>query len=242
MRSRSSSAWIFSRDHSSSFVKSTDCCVRSTICSASERGGVEGEGLTGGLLQNSGVTGQLKHIHCYLFEPFLGVRAVHAMPRAPPGLRQIDAAEQQRKFLVAENDFCFFTVGFRPAEPALLQPLGTDPESAPIPEQKLQTVALRVGEKENMPAQRIACKPVAHQPVQAFKTLAHVRRSGGKIDPCRGANPEHQACSSTATSCRNVPTSKPRFTSIRRPPGRSTDNSLPCRGCPAISTGIQRRD
>jgi hypothetical protein len=78
--------------------------------------------------------------------------------------------------------------------------LGADPESAPIPEQKLQTVALRIGEKENMPAQRIACKPVAHQPVQAFKTFAHVRRSGGKIDSRCGPHAEHQPCSSTATS------------------------------------------
>src|ERR1019366_6980562 len=40
-RRRSSSVWIFNRDHSSSFVNST-------ICSASERGEVEGEGLTEG--------------------------------------------------------------------------------------------------------------------------------------------------------------------------------------------------
>src|ERR1700681_4518297 len=38
-RRRSSSAWIFNRDHSS-------CFVSSTICSASERGGEEGDGLT----------------------------------------------------------------------------------------------------------------------------------------------------------------------------------------------------
>src|SRR5580698_5046039 len=38
-RRRSSNAWIFNRDHSSSFVSST-------ICSASERGGEEGDGLT----------------------------------------------------------------------------------------------------------------------------------------------------------------------------------------------------
>src|ERR1019366_6012301 len=139
------------------------------------------------------------------------------MPCSPSVLHQIDAADQQRKFLLTENDFRFFACGFRPAEPALLQAPGADPESAPIPEQQLQPVALRIGKKKNMPAQRIACKPVAYQSVQAFKTLAHVRRSGGKIDSRCGTNTEHdQACSSTATSCLNVPPSKPRFTSIRR--------------------------
>src|ERR1019366_1338023 len=57
------------------------------------------------------------------------------MPCPPSGLRQIDAAEKQGEFLVAQDDFAFFARGFRPAEPSLLQPLGAHPQAAAIPEQ-----------------------------------------------------------------------------------------------------------
>ena len=54
-------------------------------------------------------------------------RARNAMPSPALGLRQVDAAEQQHQFLVAENYFRFLARGFRPSEPALFQTLGADP-------------------------------------------------------------------------------------------------------------------
>lgn len=66
-------------------------------------------------------------------------------------MRQIDAAEQQREFLVTEDNFRFFPRGFRPPEAALLQMFGADPESAAVPEQQLQPVAPRIGEQKACP-------------------------------------------------------------------------------------------
>ena len=58
---------------------------------------------------------------------FLG-RACHAMPRPLPGLCQIDAAQQQHEFFVAEDDFALFTRGFRPAKTPFPEPLVTPSE------------------------------------------------------------------------------------------------------------------
>jgi hypothetical protein len=43
------------------------------------------------------------------------------MPCATAGLRQIDTADKQHEFFVAENDFAFLSFRFRPPEPTLLQ-------------------------------------------------------------------------------------------------------------------------
>src|SRR5271156_4163791 len=106
------------------------------------------------------------------------------MPCAAAGLCQIDAPDQQHEFFMAEGDFAFFALWRRPPEPALLQTLRADPETAAIPEQKFQPVALRVGEQKDMTAQRIARQTVAHQSEETFEALAHVGRSGGKINAC----------------------------------------------------------
>lgn len=45
------------------------------------------------------------------------------MPCARSGLRQIDAAQKQHEFLMAEDDFAFPTRGFRPPETPFLQAL-----------------------------------------------------------------------------------------------------------------------
>jgi hypothetical protein len=45
------------------------------------------------------------------------------MPCALSGLRQIDAAQKQHEFFVAEDDFALFTGGFRPAKATFLQAL-----------------------------------------------------------------------------------------------------------------------
>ena len=54
------------------------------------------------------------------------------MPRPTPGLRQIDTAEQQHEFLVAERDFVLFTLGLRPSESSLLQTLVAQLQSAGV--------------------------------------------------------------------------------------------------------------
>src|ERR1019366_3260578 len=145
------------------------------------------------------------------------------------------------ELFLAENHFRFFTLCRGPTEPPLLQPLGADPESAAVPEKQLQAVALRIGEQKHVPAQRIAHQPVAHQPVETFKALAHVRRAGCKINSCCGSDAEHdQRCSRTATSCRSVAVSKPRFTSIRQPPGCTTASSPSCSGRLATSAATHR--
>src|SRR5450432_2496888 len=104
------------------------------------------------------------------------------MPCPATGLRQIDTAEKQHEFFVAEGDFVSFFASFRPPEASLLQALGAYPEPAAIPEEQFQPIALRVGKHEDVPAQRVARQTVADQTVESLKSLAHVRRSGSKID------------------------------------------------------------
>jgi hypothetical protein len=57
---------------------------------------------------------------------------------------------------VAERDFVFFTLCFRPTEASLLQSFGAHPQAAAVPEQQFQPIALRVGEQKDVSAQRVA--------------------------------------------------------------------------------------
>src|ERR1700722_5151630 len=163
------------------------------------------------------------------------------MPCAAAGLCQIDASQKQHEFFVAEGDFVFLAFCCRPPEATLFQTLRTHPETAAIPEQELQTVALRIREQKDMAAQRITRQTVAHQSEETFKALAHVRRSGRKIDACGGSDAEHDQASSARTNWRSVRASNPRFTSMRSPPWSTTVSSLPLRGS-ATSTATNRRD
>src|SRR5580704_18383600 len=161
------------------------------------------------------------------------------MPCPAAGLRQIDTAEKQHEFFVAEGDFVSFFGRFRPPEASLLQALGAYPEPAAIPEQQFQPIARRVGKQKDVPAQRVARQPVANQTVESFKSLAHIRRSGGKIDARGRPHAEHDQASSTAMSCRNVPASNPGFTSTRSPLDRSTVSSPPQQRGWATSTATK---
>src|SRR6516225_3619761 len=58
--------------------------------------------------------------------------------------------------------------------------------------QQLQAIAPRVGEQENMAALGIAAQMIAHQTIQTIKSLAHVRGSGGHVDPRRWPKSEHR--------------------------------------------------
>jgi hypothetical protein len=83
------------------------------------------------------------------------------MPSPALRLQQIDATQQQCQFFLAEQYLLAF--GFRPVETPLLQTLGAYPQSTAIPEQQLQAIPLRIREQENVPAERLALQPVAHQ-------------------------------------------------------------------------------
>src|ERR1017187_9804557 len=113
------------------------------------------------------------------------------IPWAARGVRQIDAAQQQCQLFVAERYLRLRVGGPRPSEPPLLPALGAYPQAAAIPEQQFQTIALRVGKQEDMPAQRIALQPVADQTVEALEAFAHVRGPHCQIDPRRRSPTEH---------------------------------------------------
>jgi len=72
-----------------------------------------------------------------------------------------------------------------------LQPLGADPQSAAIPDEDLQPIALAVAEQEQVPAQRLTRQSVSDKTVQPLEPLAHVRDAGGQIDPCGWTESKH---------------------------------------------------
>ena len=94
--------------------------------------------------------------------------------------------------------------------------------------QQLQAIAPRIAEQENVAAHRIAAQMVAHQTVQTIKSPAHVRGSGGYVDPRCWPKSEHRPYpfSNTVSRRSSVAASKPRFTSILRPLVNPTTNPL----------------
>ena len=107
------------------------------------------------------------------------------------GFGQIDPTQQQRKLFVTQDDLALRITGLRPGETPFLQPLGTDPESASVPDEDLQPIALAVAEQEQVPAQRLTRQSIADQTVQPLEPLAHVGDPGGQIDPCGWAQSKH---------------------------------------------------
>ena len=107
------------------------------------------------------------------------------------GFGQIDPTQQQRKLFVTQDDLALRIAGLRPGEPTFLQPLGTDPESASIPDEDLQPIALAVAEQEQVPAQRLTRQTIADEAVKPLEPLAHVCYSCSQIDPCGWAQSKH---------------------------------------------------
>jgi hypothetical protein len=64
------------------------------------------------------------------------------------GFGQIDPTQQQRKLFVTQDDLALRVTGLRPDETPFLQPLGTNPESASVPDEDLQSIALGVAKQE----------------------------------------------------------------------------------------------
>ncbi|MFZ3263800.1 MAG: hypothetical protein WA172_07355, partial [Terriglobales bacterium] len=71
---------------------------------------------------------------------------------------------------------------------------GTNPESAAIPDEDLQPIALGVAEQEQVPAQRLTGQSIPDQTVQPFEPLAHVGDPGGQIDSCGWTQSKHGLC------------------------------------------------
>src|ERR1700687_1923594 len=108
------------------------------------------------------------------------------------GFGQIDPTQQQRKLFVTQYDLALRITGLRPGETPFLQPLGTDPEAASVPDEDLQPIALAVAEQEQMPAQRVTRQSIADETVQPLEPLAHVGDSGSQIDPCGWPQSKHR--------------------------------------------------
>ena len=72
-----------------------------------------------------------------------------------------------------------------------LQPLGTNPESASVPDEDLQPIALAVAELEQVPAQRLTRQSIPDQTLQPFEPLVHVGEPSDQIDPCSWAQSKH---------------------------------------------------
>jgi hypothetical protein len=53
---------------------------------------------------------------------------------------------------MSQDDLALRIARFRPGETPFLQPLGTNPESAAVPDEDLQPITLAVAEQEQMPA------------------------------------------------------------------------------------------
>ena len=92
---------------------------------------------------------------------------------------------------MTQDDLALRITGLRPGETPFLQPLGTDPESASVPDEDLQPIALAVAEQEQVPAQRLTRQSIPNQSVQPFEPLAHVGDPGGQIDPCGWTQSKH---------------------------------------------------
>ena len=116
-----------------------------------------------------------------------------SLPVPPLVLRlgQIDPTQQQRKLFVTQDDLALRIAGFRPGETPFLQPLGADPETASVPDEDLQPIALAVAEQEQVPAQRLTRQSIPDQSVQPLEPLAHVGDSGSQIDPCGWTQSKH---------------------------------------------------
>jgi len=91
------------------------------------------------------------------------------VPSLVLGFGQIDPTHQQRKLFVTQDDLALRITGLRPSETTFLQPLGTDPESASVPDEDLQPIALAVAEQEQVPAQRLTGQTIADETVQPLE-------------------------------------------------------------------------
>ena len=94
--------------------------------------------------------------------------------RLPSALRRapIDAFNQHRELRRCERHRAARLAQRRPYEAALLQPLGEQTKSVPIPEQDLHRVRLLAPEGEEMTRERVLLEHLLHQDCEAVEALA----------------------------------------------------------------------
>lgn len=93
---------------------------------------------------------------------------------------------------MAEHDLLHRAVRIWPPKAALVQFLRAYPKPAAVIHDQLEPIAPRVGEKKYVAAFWTAAQMIAHQAVEPIEVLAHVRRAGCDINPCRRSKPKHR--------------------------------------------------
>src|SRR5271157_6570083 len=115
-----------------------------------------------------------------------------AIPSPTLRLHQIDPTQQHPQFLLTQHDFAAPVTRLRPAKASFLETLRAHPQTAAVPEQNLQPVALRIHEQKHMAAQRVALQLIPYDPIQPVEALAHVCGSRRQIDARRRPKAEHR--------------------------------------------------
>src|SRR6185437_7330600 len=100
----------------------------------------------------------------------------------------------------------------RPAECAVLEPLGEQTNARAIPEDQLHTIGPLGAEHIDGAGERIGRHPLAHQSGQAFGALAEVDRLGRHHHPDRSGRTDHAPVFNARSTAVTVLVSAPRPT------------------------------
>ena len=65
---------------------------------------------------------------------------------------------------MTQDDLALRVAGLRQVKRPFLQPFGTNPESASVPDEDLQPIALAVAEQEQVPAQKLTRQSIPDRP------------------------------------------------------------------------------
>src|SRR5262249_7722683 len=144
--------------------------------------------------------------------------------RLPGALRRapVDAFNQHRELRRCECHRAARLAQRRPNEAAVLQPLGEQTESVPIPEQDLHRVRLLASEGEQMTRERVLLQHLLHQDCEAVEALPHVRATERQVYLHTGRDDQHQALSRSTTCLRTASGSLPTGAKTLRPSASST--------------------
>src|SRR5260370_35055537 len=159
----------------------------------------------------------------------------------PPGLAQVDSAQQRAQFLCRDLPPVFagvFRQGHRVG--AFLQTFAPHCKSVAIPIQDLETIAPPAGEHEQMPCESIQCQVIPDQLVPPVAALTHVATRQAKEYPHAGWQMDHAR--NASSTCCNVAASTPPPIRIRAPVV-STSSKAACSAGPgrgAASTKANR--
>src|SRR5262249_32606195 len=98
-----------------------------------------------------------------------------------------------------------------------------DDEPVLVPVQQLDSVGPLVPENEDVPGQGVVVQVLTHLSGKPIEAAAQIDGLAAEPNADGGREAQHGgASSSTPSSCRNVPGSKPGVTRTQRPPARTT--------------------